>query len=159
VTSSGDVILVAGVVSLPEAGVNLAEQPATGFRWYVIPISGPGGVVETVGARSDFVPAGEGLSAVVVIGYARTGLTDPYEYRVDLPDSAVLSRREYEYLMNLLELVTPVGIRVNTFAIRKQHVDTNGDGSADPLDPTISRTYRTFRRRRNVGEAARPDQP
>jgi hypothetical protein len=157
--TGGRVIFVTGVVSLPDAGVNLAERPATGFRWYVVPISGPGGVVESVGARNVFVPAGEGLSAVVVVGYARAGLTDPYEYRVDLPDSAVLSRREYEYLMNLLELVTPVGIRVNTFAIRKEHVDTNGDGVADPLDPTISRTYRTFRRRRNVGEAARPDQP
>jgi hypothetical protein len=61
--------------------------------------------------------------------------------------------------MNLLELATPAGVRVNTFALRSAHVDLDGDGVADKLDPTLSRTYRRFRRRRHAGATALPDQP
>jgi hypothetical protein len=152
VTSAGAVLLVVSVIGLPQAGINLADQPSTGFRWYSVPIEGPPGTVRTVGARTTFQPAGEGLTALVVVGYARTGLVDPYEYRPELPPNALLDRRQYELLMNLLEYGTPVGVRVNTFAIRKQHVDVNGDGQPDELDPSVTRTYRIFRRRRHLGE-------
>lgn len=146
------VVIVTSVVALPEAGINLTEQPSTGFRWYVVPIDGAGGQIRAIGPRTEFVPAGEGLSAIVTLGYARQGLTDPYEYRIELPEGAVITMPQYEFLMNLLEQTYPVGVRVNTYSIRKRHVDVDGDGDADELDPSVSRTYRTFRRRRNRGE-------
>jgi hypothetical protein len=43
---------------------------------------------------------------------------------------------------------------VNTYAIRQDHVDLDGDGNGEPLTPTISKTYRAFRRRRHRGEVA-----
>lgn len=153
-TSGGTLLLVVSVVSLPQAGINLSNVPTSGFRWYVVPIEGPGGAIRTVGARTEFVPAGEGLSAIVAIGYARQGLTDPYEYRVDLPTGALLNMREYEFLMNVLADLTPAGVRINTWNIRREHVDVDGNGTADKLDPTVSRTYRTFRRRRHIGAAS-----
>lgn len=152
VLAGGAVVLVVAVIGLPQSGVNLSGQPSTGFRWYDVPIDGPGGIIQTVGAQTTLLPTSEGLSALVAVGYARVGLTDPYEYRPELPDGVVLSPPQYELLMNLLELATPVGVRVNTYSIRKQHVDLNGDGQPDDLDPTVSRTYRKFRRRRHLGE-------
>lgn len=146
--SGGEVLLVVAVIGLPEAGLNLTERRSTAFRWYVVPIEGSGGRVRGAGSRTEFVPNGPGLSAVVALGYARRGLTDPYEFRVDLPDGAVLDLRQYELLMNVLEHACPLGIEVNTFNIRRRHVDIDGDGVADPLPPTLARTFRAFRHRR-----------
>ena len=157
VIAGGSVIVLAAVAGLPQAGLNLAEQPSTGFRWYDVPIAGVGGSMQTVGAQTSFLPGSEGLSAVVALGYARVGLTDPYEWRPELPEGSLLSS-EYEFLMNLLELATPVGVRVNTYAIRKQHVDLDGNGHPDELDPSLSRTYRAFRRRRHLGQFGVPDE-
>jgi hypothetical protein len=153
-TSGNGLIVVASVVGLPRVGANLTEQPSTGFRWYVVPLQGQGGQVRAIGSRTEFHPAGEGLAALVVIGYTRSGSPDPYEYRVDLPDGVLLDLPQYEFLMNLLDHSHPLGIRVNTFAIRKGHVDLDGDGAADALDANVSRTYRTFRRRRHLGATA-----
>lgn len=152
ITGPNEVVLVLGVIGLPEAGINLAERRATGFRWYVAPIQGQGGQVKAIGSRTVFVPDGPGLSALVAVGYARRGLTDPYEYRVELPDEARLSLKQYEFLMNLLQHAFPVGVEINTFSIRQEHVDLDGDGQAEPLSPTVSRTYRQFRRPRLRGE-------
>ncbi len=151
-TNAGDVLLVVSVIGLPEAGINLSERRATGFRWYVVPIQGPGGEVQPVGSRSAFVVRAQGLAALVAIGYARRGNVDPYEYRVDLPDGTLLTVQQYEFLMNVLDHTYPMGVEVNTFDIRHHHVDLDGDGVADPLPPTISRTYRQFVRLRQRGE-------
>ncbi|MBE9111417.1 hypothetical protein IQ273_18595 [Nodosilinea sp. LEGE 07298] len=161
VTDAG-VLLVVGVVSLPGVGVNIAERRSAGFRWYVMPISPsekerkdnktPVDVIGTTGNRTQLTPASSGLLAVVAVGYARRGLADPYQFQVQLPENAVLTLQQYEYLMNLLEHLHPLGIEVDTFAIRQSHVDINGDGNPEPLQTNVSKTYRQFQRSRYRGK-------
>lgn len=154
VTTGNKVMLVVAVVPLPVAGTNLYEAPSTAFRWYVVPLEGQPGVIRASGARTEYAPAEEGLCALVAVAYARRGLTDPYEFRVELPDGALLSLDQYEWLMNLLDHAHPAGVRVNTYSIRRSHVDLKGDGNVYALDPTISRTYRAFQRPRHRGETS-----
>jgi hypothetical protein len=154
IDSANEVLLVVSVVGLPLAGLNLNERRASGFRWYVVPISGAGSSIQGVGSHTVYHPDGPGLAAVVTIGYARQGRTDPYEYRIDLADGDVLSIEQYEFLMNLLQATYPAGVMINTFLIRSKHVDLDGDGKPDPLLPAQARTYRQFRRVRYHGEAA-----
>jgi hypothetical protein len=154
VTAPNQVVVVVGAIPLPGAGSNLSEQVTTGFRWYVVPLHGPMGKIRPLGSRTEFTPAGPGLSAIVVIGYARRGDTDPYEFRVDLPDDALLTMRQYEFLMNLLAHAHPAGVRVNTYSIRRNHVDWKQTGTAEPLDATVARSYRGFRRLRHRGETS-----
>lgn len=151
--SGTDVLLVVGVIGLPSAGINLSERRSTGFRWYAVPLEGGTPTIRPVGSRTNFLAGGAGLWAVVLLGYARRGLTDPYEFRVELPDGELLTLKQYEFLMNLLQHVCPMGVEVNTFSIRRGHVDLDGDGTADPLQPVASRTFRQFRRTRQRGEA------
>jgi hypothetical protein len=47
--------------------------------------------------------------------------------------------------MTVVELVTPIGVRADTWAIRRQHVDVDGAGTADRLPPSAARTYRRYR--------------
>jgi hypothetical protein len=152
--------LVVSVVALPGADVNLADRRSAGFRWYVVPIgqrAGSLGPIGAVGSRTTWTPASPGGSpgpaAIIALGYARRGLTDPYEYRVELPDAARLTIRQYEYLMNVLQHSFPIGVEINTFSIRQDHVDLDGDGLADALPPALFRSFRQFRRRER-GEAA-----
>jgi hypothetical protein len=164
VSAADEVMLVLATTGLPQAGVNLADRRATGFRWYATPVGQPAtlndkAAIKAIGSRSSFVSPSPGLFAVVTLGYARRGLTDPYEFRVELPDEALLDVAQYEYLMNFLEHVCPIGVEVNTFKVRRQHVDLDGDGVADPLPPAIFRTYRAFRARRRLGGyEAEPEQ-
>ncbi len=151
ITAPHEVLLLVAVIGLPEAGLNLSHRRATGFRWYVVPITGEGGKIKPVGSRTVFVPYG-GLSALVSIGYARRGLTDPYEVRVELPSQATMTLQQYEYLMNLLEHLCPMGVEINTFTVRQRQVDLDGDGIGEPLLPTISKSYRRYLRPRQRGE-------
>jgi hypothetical protein len=145
---------VLGAIGLPQAGINLSDRRSSGFRWYLVPIQGIGGDLSAVGSRTLFTPADAGVYALVVVGYARTGMTDPYEYRVELPEDARLTPLQYEFLMNVLEQTFPVGVQVNTYAIRQGHVDLDGDGNAEQLTPAVSKTYRAFRRPRQRGQVA-----
>jgi hypothetical protein len=148
-------VLVVGVLGLPEVGLNLSERRASGFRWYVVTLQGSDLVhLRSVGSRSFITPRADGLHAMVAVGYARRGLTDPYEYRVELPDGALLDVEQYEFLMNALDSAFPIGVEINTFSVRRDRVDLDGDGRADPLPPSIFRTYRRFVHRRHAGEAA-----
>jgi hypothetical protein len=61
--------------------------------------------------------------------------------------------------MNLLQQIHPLCVAVNTFSLRQRHVDLDADGEPEPLQPTISRTYRRFRRRRHRGEELLPAEP
>lgn len=162
ITSNAEVLLVVGVTELPGVGVNLSERRSSGFRWYVIPIypnahdrqqnQTPPDVVGVTGSRTQVTPNSPGLLAVVTVGYARRGLVDPYQFRVQLPDTAVLNLRQYEFLMNLLQHLSPLGIEIDTFAIRQHNVDIDEDGNIEPLQNNTSKTYRQFRRLRYRGE-------
>lgn len=152
----GRVHLVTGVIGLPAVGVNLAERRTTGFRWYVVPLGGATATVKAVGSRTVLEAGSPGVVAIVALGYVRTGAPDPYEVRVEVPgggagDDRVLSLSEYEYLMNALTRLCPIGVEINTFALRREHVDLDGDGAAEPLGPAPARTFRTYQRRRSRG--------
>jgi hypothetical protein len=162
ITGANEMTLVVGVTNLPGVGINLSERRSTGFRWYVVPISpsasdrqqnqAPADVIGATGSQTQLIPGSPGLLAVVAVGYARRGLTDPYQFRVQLPNNAVLTLLQYEFLMNLLQHLHPLGIEVDTFAIRQNNVDLDGDGNPEPLQINISKTYRQFRRSRYRGE-------
>lgn len=158
------IVLVVGVIGLPEVGANLSGRRTTGFRWYVVPIyptitdpdslkEADKGKIQAIGSRTTLTtPLVPALSALVVVGHARRGLADPYEIRVDLPETAQLNLLQYEFLMNLLQHEFPLGIQGNTFPIRQYHVDLDHDGITDPLEEDVLRTYRQFRRTRYRGE-------
>ncbi|HEX6683619.1 MAG TPA: hypothetical protein VF062_12530 [Candidatus Limnocylindrales bacterium] len=162
VVDTDEVVVVVGGIALPLAGLNLAERSATQFRWYAVRIWPNQGVSPAVseigylGARSDFNPGRWGLYAIVALGQIRSqfGGTEAYEFTVDLPEGTVLSLLQYEYLMNLLAHLHPMGTRVNTWSIRQRHVDLDGGGTPEPVPPHISRTYRQYRRPRFRGATA-----
>ncbi|MFF0233025.1 hypothetical protein [Micromonospora sp. NPDC005254] len=151
VDTGNRVLLVCSVIGLPQAGLNLAERRATGFRWYTVGLGGGTADIKAVGARTTLRPTHAGLVAVVALSYVRTGLTDPYEFRVELPDGVALTLAQYERLMNTLTRVCPLGVEINTFGIRRDHVDLDADGDAEPLRPAVARTFRTFQQRRHRG--------
>ncbi|WP_165226763.1 hypothetical protein [Aquisphaera insulae] len=153
VTGPNEVTLVLAVVGLPGAGINLSDRLSSGFRWYAAPVQGPGGTIRPTGSRSLFVADKPGLTAVVALGYLRTGGVDPYEYGVGLPAGVALTLDQYEFLMNLLDRTYPLGVMVNTFDLRRSHVDLDGDGLAEPLPESVFRTFRKFQRRRQRGES------
>jgi len=158
--SDNKVLLIVSVIGLPDVGTNLSQRRSTGFKWYAVPLSRTspprmdqlGARIGSVGSRTVFETHEDGLYAVVVLGYARRGDTDPYEYRIELPDQARLNLLQYEFLMNILELVRPIGVEVNTYSIRHNHVDLDEDDRAEPLHPVASRTFRPFQRKRFLGE-------
>lgn len=155
-TTGNQVVVVASVIGLPGVGANLAARRSAGFRWYVVPLQGNAGDLGSIGSQTTYktnaVTQSE-LAAVVAVGYARNPEnTDPYEFRVELPDHVRLNIKQYEFLMNLLGHAYPLGVEINTWQIRQQHVDLDGDGAADALSPNVARTFRRFRRLRHRGE-------
>jgi hypothetical protein len=71
------------------------------------------------------------------MGYVRQGFADPYEVNVDLPAGAMLNLKQYEFLMNALDLLYPIGVNIGTYSIRQGRVDLNGDGTAERLKPAV----------------------
>ncbi len=155
--AGADVMLVVSAIGLPVGGANLTGRRTVGFRWNAIPLSQEADAHTTpIGARSQFLASQSGLCAVMVLGYERVGLTDPFEIRVTLPDGVLLGLDQYEYLMNLLGHVHPLGVEVNTWDLRQKHVQLDQNGPQRPLSPQASRTFRPYRRRRYAGVATPP---
>jgi hypothetical protein len=144
--TADSIALVIAVTGLPGAGLNLSGRASAGYRWYCLPVRGLPGRVTAVGAATAFQPAEEGLCALVVLGYQRAGLADPYEILLDLPDGVALTLDQYEFLLNVAERAVPAGIQVSTLALRQRHLDLQPDGQPDPLPPVASHLYRRFRR-------------
>jgi hypothetical protein len=75
----------------------------------------------------------------------------PFEIRVSLPDDdTLLDLEKYEFLMNLFERAHPLGVIVDTRGLRSR-IDADGDGTAEPLSPSLSRTFRPYRQLRRAG--------
>lgn len=146
VTSSGTLGLVFGVVDLPLAGNNLAAQHTVAYRWLARSLVGDAPTLSTRrGASTTITAADRGISLVTCIAYVRTGANDPYQWTPSLPEGALLTLQQYEHLMNAVELVTPLGVQADTWAIRRQHVDVDGSGVPTPLSPSAARTYHRYR--------------
>lgn len=147
-TAAGTLALVFGVVGLPLAGSNLAGDHTLIHRWQVRAL---GDVQATLHNRRGAVitvsVAGDGVSLVscLVRQHSGTGANDPFEWRPTLPDGVLLTLRQYEHLINIVELATPVGVRADTVAIRTRHVDVDGSGTATGLTIAAARAYRHYR--------------
>lgn len=152
-TGTGTLALMFGVAGLPLAGSNLAAQHTLIHRWQVRALNSatPAGLDPRRGARVTVPFAGNGISVVsCVVSQRTTGANEPYVWRPALPDGVLLTLRQYEHLLNIVELVTSVGVRVDTFAIRTQHVDVDASGKATALTPAAARSYRHYRLARSA---------
>src|SRR5262249_25200605 len=132
VTGPQQVTIVVGVIGLPVAGVNLSDRRSTRLRWYAVPVGDlPGRVpavrpprrVQAAGSRTAFRAAARGVTALVAVARLRGERPDPYEVRVGLPDGVTLDLHQYELVMNLLDEWHPAGVEVNTYDLRRHHVD------------------------------------
>ncbi len=151
-TSATDVDLVFAATGLPVAGVNLGDRAAGAIRWALVPLAGAVATLAPAGQNCTVTAGGESLALAVAVSGARVGASDPYEAAVVLPDAQLLGLDDYELTMNTLDRACPIGTRINTWTLRKQHVDLDGDGRADPLTPSLAETYRWYRRSRYRGE-------
>ena len=151
-TGTGTLALMFGVAGLPLAGANLAAQHTLVYRWQVRALDtlAPAGLQPRRGSTVTVPFAGQGISVVSCLVSQRSGANDPYEWRATLPDGVLLTLHQYEHLLNIVELVTPVGVRADTVAIRTQHVDVDGSGKATPLTPAAARSYRHYRLARSA---------
>ncbi|MET8850177.1 hypothetical protein [Amycolatopsis sp. NPDC004625] len=146
VTGSGTLALLFGVAGLPLAGSNLAGEHTLIHRWQV---RGLGRQHATLSSRRGSVVTipvvNDGISVVSCVLGQRSGANNPYTWRPALPGGALLSLRQYEHLLNIVELVTPAGVRADTFEIRRRHVDVDGSGHATGLSIAAARAYRHYR--------------
>jgi hypothetical protein len=151
-SSATDVDVVFAAVGLPGGGVNLGDRTSSAIRWSLVPLAGTTATLEPAGQNCTIAADGATLALAVAVSGARVGSSDPYEATVVVPDGQLLDLDDYELTINTLGRACPVGTRINTWALRKQHVDLDGDGRADPLTPSLAETYRWYRRGRYRGE-------
>lgn len=152
-------LLLASISQLPGSSGKVGEPPPASFLWYTTRVPGqfpgvaaPVQITQPRGGKATVRGATVALALVVCISYARRGLADPFEVRVELPDpDAVLDLEQYGYVMNLLEHLHPLGVEINTFDIRRRHVDADGDGVPEFLTSRASRSYHRYRHRRPFG--------
>jgi len=160
---SNRLLLLVSIGQLPGASSIPGEAPPASFLWYEASLpdsadSSPLLFSKRLGSRAMIGGKVEGLGLVMCIAYARRGLTDPYEYRIELEQDdpePILSLKQYGYVMNLLETWYPIGIGINTFDLRKHHVDADGDGASEWLISRASRTYQRYRHRPPISSSSR----
>jgi phage replication-related protein YjqB (UPF0714/DUF867 family) len=159
-TSDNRVLLVVAVTTLPGNATLLTGRSRNSFRWYLMPIASESGALERqIGSRNGWVP-GKGVSAVVAVVAGKRGSADPrdrvepLELEVALPAGALVNLEQYEFLMNLLDRVRPLGVIVDTRRIRSQ-IDADGNGAAERLSSTLSRTFRPYQQARRIGASGR----
>jgi hypothetical protein len=153
--ADGRTILVISAIRLPFLGASMSPRRSSGFVWRALPITSGNFSVKGAGTRG-LLEGGKGLASIAVVGYARTGLTDPFEYRVTAPEGAALDLPQYEFLMNILRQVTPAGVQVNTWELRRSHVALDPAKPPMPLPPKFARAFRPFQRPRFRDVQAEP---
>lgn len=147
--------LVVSSAALPILTTNLAARRTAGFVWRALPVTEGTRTIRGAGSRGLW-QSGPGIGAVAVVGYARQGLTDPFEYRVTAAEGSTLDIAEYEYLMNALRHMTPAGVQANTWDIRRRNVVLDPARGPEPLPVSLTRAFRPFRRPRFSGAEAPP---
>jgi hypothetical protein len=148
-TAAGTVALFFGVVGLPVAGTNLSARQTVLLRWQARGlVAAPVQLAPLSGPTTQVYGAGQGISLVSCLVRVRGRGNDPCEWSPVPPDGALLTLRQYEHLMNLVELLTPVGVRANTWRLRREHLDVDGSGTPTPLTAAAARSYRRYRDRR-----------
>src|SRR5262249_15254559 len=113
-TAAGTLALIFGVAGLPLAGSNLATEHTLIPRWQVRALGQTPVTLQTRrGANVTVAVDGQGVSLVscLLSEHSGTGANDPFEWRPALPEDVLLTLRQYEHLVNILELATPVGVR------------------------------------------------
>jgi hypothetical protein len=157
--SGGGVVLLVSTATLPGSPARF-NSPRQGFRWYLLPITGlPGALESEVGARNRYTAPNTGatLAAVVAVALARRDRADPrdgiapYEVRVQLPPGQRIDLAGYERLVNTLRRAVPIGVVVNTRPVRTGHIDPAGDGTVVPFTGRLAQTFRAFKQRRHLG--------
>ncbi len=143
--------LVVSSIALPVLATNLASRRTAGFVWRALPVNDITCELRGAGTRGRFIGGQSGLAAIAVLAYARTGLTDPFEYRVVAEPGTRLDIHEYEFLMNALSHLTPAGVQVNTWDIRRQHVMLDPALGPAALPVRLNHAYRPYRRPRFAG--------
>lgn len=150
-TGTGTLALMFGVAGMPVGGANLAAQHTVIHRWQARALGTTAADVQPRrGPVVRIAFPSNGITLVSCLVSQRDGANEPYTWRPALPDGALLTLRQYEHLLNVVQLVTPVGVRADTFAIRTQHVDVDGTGKATFLTPTAARSYRQYRLTRSA---------
>ena len=146
VTAASTVALLVGVTGLPLAGSNLAARQTVLYRWQVRGLAGDAVLIEPRrGPATQIYAPGDGISVLSCVAHVRGPGNDPYEWSPAPAGGALLTLRQYEHLMNLVELATPIGVRANTWLLRQHHLDVDGSGTATPLTAAAARTYRRYR--------------
>ncbi len=162
----GRLLVLASISQLPGASAKVGEPPPASFRWYSTRAPGaqlshpdPARLVQSRGGRVQVQGVSRGVGLVVCVSYARQGLADPFEVRVELAEpDALLDLEQYGFVMNLLEHLHPLGVEINTFDLRRRHVDVDGDGKPEFLTSRASRSYHQYRHRRPFGSGRGRDQ-
>lgn len=157
-------LALAAIATLP-GGANRPDQaPPADFRWSLIDLTPeahgqqlepPFRLTRRGGGRVDVTAVRPGLALLVCAAHVRRAGADPYEVRIAM-DEGVLTLDQYGYVMNLLEHLCPLGIEINTFDIRRDHVSIAG-AAPTLLDGRVSRSYLRYRRRRPLGADRHPD--
>jgi len=144
--AGSDRILLLSSHGLPLVGANIGPRRSASYFWHCLPVSeGAAASCRPSGTETAVRPTAPGIYALHCLGTGRIGDTDPFEYRVDLPASELIDLSQYEMLMNMLTRCYPVGIEVNTWSLRRSHIDL-GDGRPTPLTPRQSRSFRRWQR-------------
>lgn len=152
-TATKQLVFVVSISQLPGALSVPGQPPPAAYRWSRTELPAvslkhrqPVELKQRAGGNCQINAVRPGVALVAVVGYARQGLADPYELRVELDDpDAVLDLDQYGYIMNLLDTLCPVGVEINTFDLRRRHVDGDGDGEPEWLTSRASRTFRQYR--------------
>lgn len=157
VRPGGDVVVVASDAPLPALGANLTLRRTLARRW--------GQADLTQGRASAFGHAGgaecrvsataPGLRCVALMNYRRLDQPDPMEIRPALPADTEIDYPRYERMMNLLMLLRPLGVAVNSWRIRQRHVRLDPQAPRAAVQLSAARSFRRFRQIRFARAIAR----
>jgi hypothetical protein len=159
------VFLVIAMTDLPAQAAVLNARRVE-LRWLAAPLEADeriGTLDSARGSRNHYVAGGTTAASQVAAVIAMTPTrprprdlarrVEPYTVAIDLadPGQPLLSFTQYEYLMNLLDRWSPLGITVDTTRLRHHGVDFDGDGVPDLMTQSLQHTFRSFRGRRPLG--------